>query len=182
MSATPCLESASRWSGPALARMKTEAQLLLVARKARPDLTQIADRVDVGDDRVMARALEPLIMEAAVPALADHRWRRYGDGAVGFPRLQPGEYLRYVPDRALRQVSHLGTRIGQDLLARAVIELLRDLQGLGGRPAEPGTAKLLQRRQIVKPGRALPLVLGPARRADPRSPAPRLRPFLRSRA
>ena len=75
--------------------------------------------------------------------------------------MQPRDNLQYVPDRALRQVSHLGTRIGQDFLARAVIELLRDLQGFGSRPAEPGAAKFLQRRQIVKPGRALPLVLDP---------------------
>ena len=101
----------------------------------------------------MARALEPLVVEAAVPSLADHRRRRHRDSDVGSPRLQPGDYLRYVPDRTLRQVSHLGTRIGQDFLARAVIELLRDLQGFGSRPTEPGATKFLQQRQIVKPGR-----------------------------
>ena len=73
----------------------------------------------------MARTLEPLVVEAAVPSLADHRRRRHRDSDVGSPRLQPGDYLRYVSDRTLRQVSHLGTRIGQDFLARAVIELLR---------------------------------------------------------
>src|ERR1700719_1056963 len=40
-------------------------QLLLVDRKPRPDLAQVVDRVDVGDDRVVARAFQPLVVETA---------------------------------------------------------------------------------------------------------------------
>ena len=47
-------------------------QLLLVDRKPRPDLTQVIDGVDVGDDGVMAGALKPLIMERSARALADN--------------------------------------------------------------------------------------------------------------
>ena len=109
----------------------------------------------------MARALEALVVEAAVASLADHRLRRHGDGGIGFACPHSGDDLRRVGDRALRQVAHLGTRIGEDLLAHAVIELLRHLQGPGSGPAEAGTAQLLQRGQVVKPRRALALVLHP---------------------
>ena len=39
-------------------------QFLLVGRQARPDLPQLVDRVDVGNDGVMARALQPLVVES----------------------------------------------------------------------------------------------------------------------
>ena len=83
-------------------------QLLLVARKARPDLTQIPDRVDVGDDRVMARALEPLVVEAAVPSLADHRRRRHR-GVVTLTAIWPAcgrRRRRLCNGRHLPPLSH----------------------------------------------------------------------------
>ena len=73
--------------------------------------------------------------------------------------LQSGHDLRHVRYQALRQVAHLGARIGDDLLALAVIELLRHLERLAGRPAEARAAEFLQRRQIVQLGWSLPLVL-----------------------
>ena len=73
--------------------------------------------------------------------------------------LQSGHDLRHVRYQALRQVAHLGARIGDDLLALAVIELLRHLERLAGRPAEARAAEFLQRRQIVQLGWPLPLVL-----------------------
>ena len=56
-------------------------QLLLVDREARPDLPQIVDRVDVGNDGVMARPCQPLIVEGAARALADDRRLGHRDGA-----------------------------------------------------------------------------------------------------
>src|ERR1700731_1351729 len=46
-------------------------QLLLVDRKAGPDLSQFIDRVDVGNDGVMARSFQPLVVETAPCTLAD---------------------------------------------------------------------------------------------------------------
>ena len=48
-------------------------QLLLVDRKAGPDLSQFIDRVDVGNDGVMARSFQPLVVETAARSLADDR-------------------------------------------------------------------------------------------------------------
>ena len=97
----------------------------------------------------------------AVPSLADRRRRRYQNGGVGPARPQPGDDLRDVRDRAFRQIADLGARVGQDLLARAVIEFLGDVQRLRSRPAEARAAQLLERGQVVQPGRALPPVLDP---------------------
>src|SRR5215467_1437503 len=49
-------------------------QLLLIDRKARPDLAQVVDRVDVGNDSVVARPFQPLVVEGAARTLADD-WR-----------------------------------------------------------------------------------------------------------
>ena len=81
-----------------------------------------------------------------------------GDCAERLARPQSGHDPRYVRYQALRQVAHLGARIGVDLLALAVIQLLRHLEGLAGRPAEARNAYFLQRRQIVQLGRPLPLI------------------------
>ena len=51
-------------------------QLLLVDRKPRPDLAESIDRVDVGDDGVMAGALQPLLIERAARTAADDRRHR----------------------------------------------------------------------------------------------------------
>ena len=107
----------------------------------------------------MARAFQPLVVEGAVPSLADHRWRRYWNGGIGAARAQPGNDPRNVRDGAFRQIADLGARVGQNLLARAVIEFLGNLERLRGRPAEAGAAQLLERGQVVQPGRALPPVL-----------------------
>src|SRR5208283_1941925 len=44
-------------------------QLLLVDRKAGPDLSQFIDRVDIGNDGVMARTFQPLVVETAARSL-----------------------------------------------------------------------------------------------------------------
>ena len=48
-------------------------QLLLIGRQTRPDFRQRIDRIDVGNDGVMARALQPLVVKTAARASADHR-------------------------------------------------------------------------------------------------------------
>ena len=56
-------------------------QVFLVGRQARPYLPQFVDRVDVGNDSVMARTLQPLVVESAARSLADD-WRvGHGDCA-----------------------------------------------------------------------------------------------------
>src|SRR6516162_5808899 len=49
-------------------------QLLLIDRKTRPDLAQVVDRVDVGNDSVVACPFQPLVVETAARTLADD-WR-----------------------------------------------------------------------------------------------------------
>src|SRR6202035_1943911 len=49
-------------------------QPLLVDRQARPDLAQVVHRVDVGNDGVMARPFQPLVVETAARSLSDDRW------------------------------------------------------------------------------------------------------------
>ena len=107
----------------------------------------------------MARALQPLVVEGAVAALANHRRRRHLDRSVGPPRPQPGDDLRRVRDGALRQVAHLRAGVGQDFLALSVVELLGDVERLRGRPPETAAGKLLERRQVVQARRTLSLVL-----------------------
>jgi hypothetical protein len=63
-------------------------QFLLVDRKTRPDLRQVVDRVDVGNDGVMAGALKSLVMETAACALSDDRGIGHRDRAERLPRLQ----------------------------------------------------------------------------------------------
>src|SRR3954466_7809587 len=75
----------------------------------------------------MARAPQPLVVETAARASSDHRRIGHGDGAERLPPLQPDHDLRHVRYQALRQVAHLCARVGDDLLALAVIELLRHL-------------------------------------------------------
>ena len=115
-------------------------QFLLVRRQTRPDLLQLVDRIDVGNNGVMARTLQTLVVESATRAPADDWWIGHGDCAERLPHLQSGHDLRYVRYQALWQVAHLGARIGDDLLALAVIELLRHLERLARRPAEARAA------------------------------------------
>src|SRR5665213_865024 len=108
---------------------------------------------------MMARALQPLVVETAARTPADHRRIWHGDCAERLSHPEPGRDPRYVRYQALRQVAHLGARIGDDLLALAVIEFLRHRERLAGRPAEARAAELLQRRQVVQLGWPLPLIL-----------------------
>src|SRR6516164_5929197 len=134
-------------------------EFFLVERKARPDLPQVVDRVDVGNDGVMARTLQPLVVESAVRAFADDRRIGHGDRAERLAHPQSGHDLWHVRYQALWQVTHLGARIGDDLLALAVVEFLRHRERLARRPAEARAAYFLQRRQIVQFGWPLPLSL-----------------------
>ena len=119
---------------------------------------QVVDRVDVRNDRVMAGALKSLVMETAACALSDNRGIGHGDCAERLARLQAGHDLRNIGYQALREITHLGAGIGDDLLTLAVIELLGDFQRLAGRPAEARAAQFLERRQIVELWRSLPLI------------------------
>ena len=134
-------------------------QFLLVEREPWPDLPQAVHRVDVGDDRVMAGALQALVTEGSMGAFADHQRRRHGDLLERLAHLKACDDLCRIRDQIFRQIAHLGAGIGDDLLALAVIERLGDLQRLGRRPAKPGGAELLQRGEVVKLGRSLFLVL-----------------------
>ena len=51
------------------------------ALQARPDLAERVDRVDVGDDGVMAGAFQALLIKRPARPPADHRRHRHGDGA-----------------------------------------------------------------------------------------------------
>src|ERR1700722_8442007 len=106
----------------------------------------------------MAGALKSLVMETAACALPDD-WG-IGDPACAerLARLQAGDDLRNIRYQALREITHLGARIGDDLLALAGIEFLSDFQRLAGRPTEARAAQFLERRQIVELWRPLPLV------------------------
>src|SRR5262249_5714227 len=66
--------------------------------------------------------------------------------------------LRNIRYQALREITHLGAGIGDDLLTPAVIQFLRDFQRLAGRPTEARTAQFLERGQIVELRWPLPLV------------------------
>src|SRR5262245_47630976 len=61
------------WKGNIRTRDDVE-QLLFIGRKARPDLAQVVDRVDVGNDGAVARPFQPLVVETAARTLADD-WR-----------------------------------------------------------------------------------------------------------
>src|SRR5664280_1165841 len=132
---------------------------MCIRDRTRPDLAQVVDRIDVGNDGMMARALQPLVIETAARAPADDRRLGHGDCAERLAYPQSGHDPRHVCYQALRQVAHLGARVGDDLLALAVIQLLRHLERLAGRPAEARGAEFLQRRQIVQLGWPLSLIL-----------------------
>jgi len=133
----------------------------LVRRQARPDFAQGVHRVDVGDDGVVAGADQPFVMErAARPAPSDQRLG-HRNGPEGSADPKPGDNPRHVRDQALRQVAGLRARVGDNLLALAVIEFLGNLQRSGRRPAEARAAQFLQRWQVVQPRRPLTLVLNP---------------------
>ena len=76
-------------------------QFLLVRRQTRPDLRQFVDRVDVGNDGVMARALQPLVVERAARTLTDDRRLGHGDRAERLAHPQAGHDPRHVRNQAL---------------------------------------------------------------------------------
>ena len=129
------------------------------ARQARPDLAQLSTVLTLGMTAWWLAPARPLSWNAPLAPR-----RIIGGSGTGMALKapadpQPGDDARHVRDQALRQVAGLRARIGDDLLALAVIELLRHLQRPGGRPAEARAAQLLQRGQVVQPRRPLPLVL-----------------------
>src|SRR5271157_2944497 len=106
----------------------------------------------------MAGALQSLVMETAACALSDDRGIGHGDCAERLARLQAGDDLRDIRCQALREITHLGAGIGDDLLALAVIEFLSDFKRLAGRPTEARAAQFLKRGQIVELWRPVPLI------------------------
>src|SRR6516162_5806449 len=66
---------------------------------------------------------------------------------------------RHVRDLVLTQIAGLGARIGDQLLAVAVVELLGDGERLVRGPAPALAAGLLQRRQVEQLRRPLPAML-----------------------
>jgi hypothetical protein len=81
---------------------------------------------------MMARTLQPLVVKGAARASADHRWFGYRDRAKRLAHPQSGQDPRYVRYQALRQIAYLCARIGNDLLALAVIQLLRHFERFAG--------------------------------------------------
>jgi hypothetical protein len=119
-------------------------QFFLVTRKPRPDVSQFLNRIDVGNDRVVAGPFQSLVIKTAALALSNDRHRWHRDRAERSSRLQSGYDLGHVPDQGLGQVTHFGTRIGNNLLTLSVIEFLSDFQSLCRGPAEARGTELLE--------------------------------------
>src|SRR5271165_4658607 len=66
---------------------------------------------------------------------------------------------RHVRDLVLTQIAGLGARIGDQLLAVAVVEFLGDGERFVSRPAPALAAGLFQRRQVEQLRRPLPAML-----------------------
>src|SRR5207249_7088750 len=107
----------------------------------RPDLRQLVDGVDIGNDGMMARTLKPLVVERAARTSTNHRRLGYRDRAERLAHPQSGYDSRHVRYQALRQIANLCARISDNLLALAVIQILRQFEGFAGRPAKARAAK-----------------------------------------
>ena len=88
---------------------------------------EIVHHIDVRHDRMVRHALQRLVAEMAGLAAADHgridvELREAAQARHG------GDDGRHVGDLVLGEMARLGARIGDQLLALAVIELLRDRQ------------------------------------------------------
>ena len=81
---------------------------------------------------MMARTRQPLVIEGTARASTNYRRLGYRDRAERLPHPQSGNDLRHVRYQALRQIAHFGTRIGDNLLALAVIKLLRHFERFAG--------------------------------------------------
>src|ERR1700730_14374761 len=127
----------------------------------RPDQTcqsgfQVVQNVDIGHDGMMRNALQRPIAEMAGLAAADHR-RRDFKLSKATQAGQRGDYRRHVADLIFAQVPGFRARIGDQLLAVAVIQLLRHRKRLVGRPAPTLVTGLLQGWEIEEAWRRLPL-------------------------
>ena len=137
-------------------------QFLLVDRKTRPDLPQVVDRVDVGNDGVMAGALESLV-SGKLP-LAPFLMIGGSGTAIALndlPACRPATIFGTSGIKLSGEITHLGAGRGADLLALAVIEFLERLPAScwpGHNPGSARAAQFLERRQIVELWRPLPLV------------------------
>ena len=107
---------------------------------------------------MMRHALQRTVAKMAGLAFADHRLGQIEMGEAAQPR-QRGDDGRHVRDLVLAQIAGLGARIGDQLLAVAVIEFLGDGERLVRRPAPALAAGLLQRRQVEQLRRPLPAML-----------------------
>jgi len=62
---------------------------------------------------MMARTLQPLVVEGSARASTDDRRLRYRDRTERLTCLQSGHDPRYVRYQTLRQVTHFGTRVSE---------------------------------------------------------------------
>ena len=133
-------------------------QPLLVVAEAGDARLEVVHDIDVGHDGMVRHAFERLVAEVPGLAAADH-------GPVDLQvceAAQPGhggDDGRHVGDLVLGQMAGLGSGVGDELLALAIVELLRDRKGLVGGPAPALAAGLLQRRQVEQARRRLPAML-----------------------
>src|ERR1700751_4260704 len=105
---------------------------------------------------MMARTLQPFVVEGAARTSTNHRRLGYRDRAERLAHPQPGHDSRHVRYQALRQIAYLCARIGDNLLALAVIQLLRYFERFVDCPAKARAAESLQRWQIMQLGWQLP--------------------------
>src|SRR5450432_2395301 len=98
----------------------------------RPHLRQFLDGIDIGNDGMMARTLQPLVVEGAARTSTNHRRLGYRNRAERLAHPQSGHDSRYVRYQALWQIAYLRPGIGDNLLALAVIQLLRHFERFAG--------------------------------------------------
>jgi hypothetical protein len=127
----------------------------------------------------VADAFDPAVLEATADATADAAEPAIQpvdtiivtgntaiDRGLATPLVALCASVRVYPLGHSSRVGLGGARIGDDLFALAIIELLRHLECLAGRPAETRTAQFLQRRQIMQLGRPLSPRLSSTRTAS----------------
>src|ERR1700730_12831284 len=105
---------------------------------------------------MMRNALESPVAEMAGLAAADHR-RRDFELSKAAEAGQRADTRWHVADLIFAQVTGFRARIGDQLLAVAVIKLLRHRKRLVGRPAPTLATGLLQRGEIEEAWRPLPV-------------------------
>ena len=132
-----------------------EQPLFILAQTRQPGF-QIVENVDVGHDGMMRNALQRLVAEMAGLAAADHR-RGDVELSKAAQARQRGDDRRHVADLIFGEVTGFRARIGDQLLAVAVIQLLRHRQRLVGGPSPTLAAGLLQGGEIEETWRRLTL-------------------------